>query len=177
MQRSAYLPFTNASGPATPPPPRLQWGWVLLLSGLTRSLFADIWLLVQANWACNVTGRTDLRLWAIANVCKVPAGLLLGVVAGAGLADGTQTPEQTRLALRLVTVCFGLAAGLVYLVTVYKMRAALEGRPIDVPLGGVMTFFFGTVYFQYFLRDWQPDRYGTGMFYPQYTYPNVPPQA
>lgn len=177
METSAYTPYATSGTPVMPMPPRLHWGWVLLLSVLTRSLLADIWLLVQAVWIRKITGRTDVQTWAIVNVCKVPVGLLIGVIAGASYVHGDGTLQQAKLTFAGLEVMFGIAVLVVYLTTIFKMRAALEDEPIGIPLGGGMTFFFGPLYFQYFLRDWMPMSYSPATPYPQYTHPSVPPQA
>lgn len=178
METSAYTPSPYPGMPITmPTPPRLHWGWVLLLTLLTRGFFGDIWLLVQAIWIRKVAGRNDLQRWAIVNVCKIPVGILIGAATGAASAHAGLTLNQSRGAIGLTAGMYGLVVAVIYLVTIFRMRTALEEPPIGIPLGGVMTFFFGTLYFQYFLRDWVPMTYGTAAPYAQYTYPSVPPQA
>lgn len=177
MEAPAYLPYQQPGTPLIPMPPRLHWGWVLALSLLTRGFFGEIWLVVQANWIRRMTGRSEARTWAILNLCAIPLLVLVAIVFGVMLGyqgfalSGDQRPWRALQAL------VGLSIFAVHVITVFKMRAELEGSPIGIPLGGVMTFFFGALYFQYFLRDWVPMDVSAAMPYPQYTYPSVPPQA
>ena len=41
----------------------------------------------------------------------------------------------------------------VYCATVFRMKELLESPRVGLKLSGVMTFLFGAVYFQYFLRE------------------------
>ena len=178
MGTPGYEPYTTPGMPAmVPMPRRLHWGWVLALSILTRSFFGDIWLVVQSNWIERVTGRSEARKWAIINLCAIPL-LFVGALAF-GLTAGAQgfalaNDRQPLLALQAVVGIIILA---LHVITVLKVRTALEEEPIGIPLGVVMTLFFGPVYFQYFLRDWMPISYSTSMPYPQHPYPTVPPPA
>lgn len=177
MGTPGYFPYADPAAPVVPPPPRLHWAWVLVLSALTRSLFGAVWLLVQAVWVRKATGRTAPQAWATAHLCSFPLIFLGGLLAGAASARSGMDADSFRYLLLGLQVVCGLAIAVLYLVTVYKVRAALEEPPVGIPLGGAMTFFFGAVYFQYFLRDWAPTSYSMASPYPQYTYPNVPPQA
>lgn len=177
METPAYPPYTNPGTPNVPMPPRLHWGWLVLLSVLTRSFFNDIWLLVQTNWICKLTGNSDLRTLAIVNLCKLPFAIVVGAFAGSFLAASGQQGDDFRHLLTYVGIVYAIGVIAIYLFTVFKVRAELESAPIGIPLGGAMTFFFGPIYFQYFLRDWVPMAYSPAVPYPQYTYPTVPPQA
>ena len=173
----AYMPYGNPGAPIVPPPPRMHWGWVFALSILTRGLFSEIWLVVQANWIRRVTGRSEARTWAILNLCAIPAlvvaGILVGVVLG---SQGFALAGQQRPWLAIEGVV-GITVFVLHIVTVFKMRAELESTPIAIPLGPVMTFLFGGLYFQYFLRDWIPMDYSMATPHLQYTYPSEPPLA
>ncbi|AFL87847.1 hypothetical protein Terro_1540 [Terriglobus roseus DSM 18391] len=139
-----------------PPPVRLHWGWVLALSLLTRGYFNSIWMVVQANWIKRVTGREDVLWWSIANVAMLPVLVIIGIMAGVTMAlvphlganDGSSSTLLVGANV-LGTVLY-LA---VYVKTVFTLREALELPPIGIPLGGVMTFLFSGIYFQYMLHD------------------------
>jgi|HubBroStandDraft_1064217.scaffolds.fasta_scaffold48618_2 hypothetical protein len=136
---------------ATPRPPRLHWGWVLALQFVTRGLFEWGWLIVQANWVRRVRGKSRAFPFAIALACLLPL-LILYVVFMAVLMRLLGAEFQTGVAF--MVGLWVISFVVLRLVTVYTLRAELQEEPIGIPLGGVMTFFFGTVYFQYHLRDW-----------------------
>jgi len=54
-----------------------------------------------------------------------------------------------------MTVVGVVMAIALWVATVFTLRSELSQAPIDIPLGGVMTFFFGPIYFQYFLHDYE----------------------
>ncbi len=177
MGTPGYLPYTNPGMPIVPPPPRLHWGWVLVLSLLTRGLFGEIWLVVQANWIRRVTGRSEARTWAILNIGAIPLLVLVASVFGTLLSSQGVALTGNQRSWPALQAFGGLSILAVHVTTVFKMRAELENAPVGIPLGGVMTFFFGPFYFQYFLRDWVPLEHGAATPYAQYTYASVPPQA
>ncbi len=157
----AYQPMGQmaaAGAGAYPDPPALHWGLVLLFAVLTCGLFQIIWETVQSAWMRKVEPSTKALL-LIAGVIVLL--LLLGVTAGAtgysnGLAhrdggDGTGSTGMSALSSLI---------NLAYLVLIlawrFVMRASLEkhfntAEPIGLRLSGVMTFFFGGLYFQYHL--------------------------
>jgi GYF domain 2 len=141
--------YGAASAPALVPemfsnPPNFHWVGVLLLGLFTRWLFADIWLIVQAMWLRKVTNSTkDIFLAAGAL-----ASLFFGV-AMIAVNDGADDNPA-------LIVGFLLAVGSIVLriVAQFSMRSSIEDHyntvePMNLSLSGVMTFFFGTVYFQY----------------------------
>jgi hypothetical protein len=137
-----------------PQPPRLHWGLVLALSLVTLGLFGVVWLFVQAIWVKRVTGRNKAFGWTLAYLLYLPAMLFLGIVGGL-VAVATSTPvESITEPLQL----FARLAGIIlYLFAAFTLKGELEADPVGVPLGGVMTFLFAPVYFQYFLYDYGPD--------------------
>jgi hypothetical protein len=44
-----------------------------------------------------------------------------------------------------------------YVAAAFTLKGVLEERPIDIPLGGVMTFLLAPTYFQYHLFDYSVD--------------------
>ncbi|HEY9137017.1 MAG TPA: hypothetical protein VIM67_02015, partial [Terriglobus sp.] len=50
-----------------------------------------------------------------------------------------------------------LIAIMMAIATAFVLRAELRSDPVDLSLNGVLTFFFGPVYFQYFLEDLTAD--------------------
>lgn len=152
-------------------PPRLHWTVLLLLLVFTNLLFGEIWLIVQAHWIKKATGRGRALKWSIVNLCMLP---VLFVLFGAipELAIGylgmprryTETVtgkvsdfsllSSTHLNLLDSLPKVGcLIAVMIAIATAFVMRAELRSDPIDLNTHGVMTFFFGPVYFQYLLED------------------------
>jgi hypothetical protein len=138
---------------ALPAPPRLHWGWVLALSILTLSLFGIIWMAVQGYWVKRATKNGKPFAWALAYVIFLPlvfvAAVTVGALSAMGKigAAGVNPNASVELGSRLVSI-------VLYLVTAYTLKGALEAQPIDIPLTGVMTFFFAPIYFQYHLFDY-----------------------
>ena len=136
-----------------PAPPRLHWGVVFGLSVITLGIFGMIWMVVQANWVRKVTKNSKPFVWCLVYLLFLPFIAVVGGVAGffSGVTNGG-APAQT------VTALVGLVAqlgGLVlYIVAAYTLKGALEAEPINIPLGGIMTFFFAATYFQYHLFDY-----------------------
>jgi hypothetical protein len=122
-------------GYVMPTPPRLKWGWVLALDILTLGLFGIAWLIVQANWSRKATGKRAAFWLSIA----FPGFILLMAFAGV-----------PNWAIKLPSFFLSMAARFV-------LRDELSEDPINIPLSGVMTFFFAEIYFQYHLSDYKPD--------------------
>jgi hypothetical protein len=138
---------------AVPDPPRLHWGWVLLLSIITFNLFGMAWLIVQANWVRKVYGRSKALPWAIAYASILPAFFLFVVLMSLLGAFLHVANVQAVVAVGLLLT--RLAFAVLWIVTIFTLRGELSAEPIDIPLGGIMTFFFGPLYFQYHLSDYE----------------------
>ncbi len=123
-------------------PPALRWWWVILLTFVSFGAFGPVWLVVQALWIRRVSGR-----WAglaLAGVLAAIGVWLSMVQASAGLA-GLFHQEDSDAGLYW----------LLWIATVCTMRWELQQEPIEFRLGWFMPFFFGPVYFQYRLGDWE----------------------
>jgi hypothetical protein len=140
---------------ALPTPPRLHWGWLLVLNVLTRGLFSAVWLLVQANWVRKVRGRSTAFTWAIIHLCFFPFIFVGGIFLGAlfGFLGRDYSLTSPLVESYQVFVVIGILV--LYYGTTFILRSELEAEPIGMSLGGGMTFFFGTIYFQYHLRDFE----------------------
>ena len=147
-------------------PPQLHWTVVLVLAIVTRLLFEPIWLAVQAHWLRKVTGRRRAFTWTIVNLCLLPLFLLLLVVIPQVLIGYLGMPRRYvgpltysyMLSGCLYTLFFSgvtgyLLAAATSTVTAFVLRSELRAEPINLKLGGLKTFFFGPIYFQYFLDD------------------------
>ncbi len=128
-----------------PPPPRLPWPLLLLLSILTAGLFLLIWDLVLAKWLRDVQPRSRA-------IYYYSAVLILQLLAMAGLVGGrVDTADATSGPLLMITVIVLLLLGR------FSMRRSLEDyfdqtMAMGLSLSEAMTFFFGCVYFQYHLN-------------------------
>jgi hypothetical protein len=124
-----------------PTPPRLHWTIVLLLTIVTVGLFADVWMIVQAWWVRKFDKKSRALALCIAGIIatvlteglnEIHAGN--GIVAVVGIAS---------LALDLVA-SFSLRDSLAWYITTLTKRSTY--------LSGMMTIFFGPIYFQYHIN-------------------------
>ena len=130
---------------AIPLPPNLHWGIVLLLSILARLwfgfiLFNFVWTMILANWSRKLNGNNNTMIL----VAMYPAGFIAGVFAL------IMNPESGAAISGLLI----LAGFIIYVVGVFKIRAAMEEyynstENIGLKLSGAMTFFFSIIYLQY----------------------------
>jgi hypothetical protein len=144
--------YPSASAAAFPDPPNLHWGLELLLGCLTCGLFVVVWNLVIASWANRVQPASKaLMFYIIATVLIV---LNFGGSFGVFVAVAHhQQPHQHVLGSLI-----GLASWVVRLIARFVLRDTLEQHyngpePLGLRLSGVMTFFFGGLYFQYKLNE------------------------
>src|ERR1035437_4393951 len=158
-------PAYPASGVAIyPDAPNLSWGLVLLFAFFTCSLFMFVWNLVIASWLKRVQPNSKaIFFYAAATVL-----FFLQIVFGAHMQTHIVQPgfSPTRLSLNWWVTYYTahwmrnlltLATWIVRLIARFNMRASLEEHfngpePIGLSLSGVMTFFFGGIYFQYHLN-------------------------
>jgi preprotein translocase subunit SecY len=155
---SSYPPFyAYPSAPpvvrAAPDPPRLHWGWVLVLSTITFGVFGSVWMIVQANWVRRVRGRSRALPWAIVYASVLPVLFLFAIVIGVlgSLLHLQNVQEIVAMAVNWARI----AMLLLYILSAYLLGNELNEDPIDIPLSNIMIFFFGPVYFQYHLHDYE----------------------
>lgn len=127
-----------------PDPPNLHWALLLVIGIFTCGLFVVAWDIVQAVWMRRVNPRSNaLFLYIAGDVLNFGGSIFLrsGMVGGLHYSLG-----------------FGLPVGLITLILIefarFDMRRSLEENyngpePIGLTLGPIMTFFFGSLYFQY----------------------------
>jgi amino acid transporter len=138
-----------------PQPPRLHWGWVLALNIITLGIFEGVWLIVQANWVRKVRGKSRTMPWAIILAALLPGFFLFIFILGVVFAIAQISLDQSLVGI--LTNCFRIALVIVRLTTIYTLRNELAEEPINIQTGGVMTLFFGGIYFQYHLQDFTFD--------------------
>jgi len=123
-----------------PSPPSLHWGVVLLLSVLTCGLFIWVWAFVEANWVRKVQPESKgTVLYAFALLCAIVNGVITS--SGPGNARGLGSLAS-------------LAGIVLMIVANFSMKSSIEEHyngpePIGLELNGILTFFFGVLYFQY----------------------------
>jgi hypothetical protein len=130
-----------------PDPPNLHWGLVLLFSILTCGFFVVAWDLVQAAWMKRVDPTSKAIFIYGAATAVVVCLFFVGFFSA---LNHTAAPQWVGL-LQVVS-------WVLYLVGRYSLRASLEEHyngpePMGLILSGVMTFFFGGIYFQYHIND------------------------
>jgi len=146
---NAYPPSAGSpTGIPYPDPPNLHWGLVLLFSILTCGLFAVAWDFVQVLWVKKVQPDAKAMTYFIA--FAILWLLNLGKSAGSiGIAMHGGARHASPLAGLI-----SLASFVFLIVFRFSMRNSLERHfngpePLGLRLGGIMTFFFGGLYFQY----------------------------
>lgn len=149
-------------GPDYPAPPRGHWAALLIGSIVSSALFERIlgasaaefaitlisgaWIIYLCLWIRKLDPRSRSILWAPASI---------GVQFALDGLDLLQDPS-----LSLTWAIGGLWIGSLALdfVVIFAIRNELqkhynEREPIGLHLGGVMTFFFSYLYFQYHLYE------------------------
>jgi hypothetical protein len=139
---------------AFPAPPRLHWAWVLLLSILTFGIFWMVWMVVQARWVKKATGNARPFGWALAYLLYIPV-IVLAAAAGAVILTFTSRSGMIPDFSNHVADLARVFSFLLYIASVYMLKSALESPLIRIPLHGLATFFFGPVYFQYYLQNYK----------------------
>jgi hypothetical protein len=126
-----------------PQPIRLHWAMVLIASAVTGGLFGALFLVVQAAWVRKTRATGIAFTLTIGYTALVAANLVSDLAARFG-----RHSDRFDDALTCLMGTFWIAA-------VYTLRYELEREPINLWIGKVMPLFFGPVYFQYHLMDWQ----------------------
>ncbi len=144
--------YPQAAGAAYPDPPNLNWGLELLLGFFTCGLFVVVWNLVIAAWAKRVQPASNALMYYI--IATVLVVLNFGGSFGVFFAAmHHQHPHQSVFGSLI-----GIASWVVRLIARFTLRDTLEQHfngpePLGLRLSGVMTFFFGGLYFQYKLNQ------------------------
>jgi len=149
-----YAPPAYPAASVGEAPPNLHWGLLLLLSIVTCSLFAMIWSIVESAWMNRVVPASRQLALGIA------------VVAGNVLVEGMKDHRNWNYHQgwsvyaqhdHPLTSFLGLCVFILLIYARFNMRNAMEQyyntvEPIRLRLSGVMTFFFGGLYFQYHMN-------------------------
>lgn len=151
-----------------PPPPSLHWGVCILLTVITCTLFCWVWAFVQAVWMRKVQPNSKaLVIYSVAAgfwLLSVCFGLFYGATHGMeGIASAN---------FRAILVLFRLVIAAVAITGNFNLASSIEehfntAEPIGLSLNGVMTFFFGVLYFQYHFTRINEMKQQQAMGYPR----------
>jgi uncharacterized protein DUF4339 len=137
--RPASAPLTGATAP-----PDFHWALLLVISVVTFSLFAWVWLFVQAAFIRKLRPESKGLLFALLAVIAIIGSFFLNAVS---------SPE-TRAEGNPIVGLLILGGFLLCWISLFLMQKDLEEyynavEPIQLYLNGFMTFFCGIFYFQY----------------------------
>lgn len=142
----AAAPPPTAGAPVSmaylyPDPPNLHWGLVFLFSVITCGLFSIVWEIVQAAWLKKVEPASHTVYIYIG-----AAVFFIGIVVAAALSQSD------------AVLMFRIGYSVIAITGRFSFRRSLEEHfngpePMGLSLSGVMTFFFGGLYFQYHIND------------------------
>lgn len=138
---TAYAPAIGVEDP-----PNLNWGLLLLFGLLTCGVFTVIYDLIQAFWWKRIEPATRVVTFYL--ICY--ACYFVNVLISTGNMVAMRHGHRPNLLGSL----FSIAGFVLLLVARFTFRGELERHyntvePVGLTLGGVMTFFFGGLYFQY----------------------------
>jgi hypothetical protein len=141
---------------AYPDAPNLAWGLVLLFDIFTCTLFQWVWNLVLSAWLKRVLPNSKAILLyaaaAVLGICQFILSSHTRMVFQPGVHWWV-----TYYGGHPLRNVLGLAVWIVRLIARFTMRSELEqhfntSEPVGLRLSGVMTFFFGGLYFQYHIN-------------------------
>ncbi|MBI3096714.1 MAG: hypothetical protein HYY93_00480 [Planctomycetes bacterium] len=143
----AAPPPVRADGPV---PPDMNWFVVMILSWVTCGLGAIVWMFKQALFVKRIDPSSHAVMMLIFAILGMAAQVALAVV---GMASGS---EDVMAGMNALMALLNLVIAVFLLVAIFGMRGSLNRyyntvEPIGLDLGGVMTFFFSILYFQYHL--------------------------
>ncbi len=129
---------------------RFSTWYVLLLSIITLGIYNLYWLYSRS--AKINTLAQDKKT----NVTALYAYICLFVLYN--LMSFFNDPNATSMIAGLLTFAFAIANLVAYVMTVFSMRWSVaevinKGGEEHVHLGGIMTFFFSSLYFQYKINE------------------------
>ena len=157
-------PVAYGSAVAFPDPPNLSWGLLLLFGLLTCGVFTVIYDLIQAFWWKRILPTTRVVLFYV--ICYA-----LYFVNVLSTGANVTALHHGRLPHNLLGSLASIAGFVMLIVARFTFRSELEQHyngpePVGLSLSGIMTFFFGGLYFQYHFNRIntvkQAMRYATG---------------
>ncbi len=152
------VPVAYAPASMYPDAPDLNWAIVLLLSIVTCGLFTIAWNLIQALWIKKVQPETKALLFYL-----IVIGLaVINVITSAGrmalLLGSRGQVHRGMYPMIGISAVFTIASLVMqWIIYPFAMRDSLlkhfnQADPVGLQLSPVMTFFFGSLYFQYHIN-------------------------
>jgi hypothetical protein len=138
-------PLSTASGPM---PPNKHWAVVLILSCVTCGLGGIVWTFIEAFFVKKIDPSSkSVMMLAIAFLAMVVQVIIYLAAASSGSMETMSSASPIIFLLNLVFIVVQLTA-------IFSMRNSLvryynSVENIGLKLSGVMTLFFGVLYFQY----------------------------
>ena len=144
--------YAQPTGIPYPDPPNLNWGLELLLGFFTCGLFVVAWNLVIATWGKRIQPASNALMYYI--IATVLILVNFGGSYGILIAVGHHEHPHHHVFGSII----GIASWVVRLIARFTLREDIERHyngpePLGIRLSGVMTFFFGGIYFQYKLNE------------------------
>jgi hypothetical protein len=144
--------YAEPTGTPYPDPPNLNWGLELLLGFFTCGLFVVAWNLVIATWGKRIQPASNALMYYIIGTVLILANF--GGSYGILIAIGHHEHPHHHVFGSIITI----ASWVVRLIARFTLREDIERHyngpePLGIRLSGVMTFFFGGIYFQYKLNE------------------------
>lgn len=149
--------YPAAAGALYPDAPNLSWGLVLLFAFFTCSLFMWVWNFVLAAWLKRVQPNSKAIFYYAAAAVLLFCQIIVGTHTKVTMFQPGVHWWVTYYTAHPLRNILGLATWIVRLIARFTMRSELEyhfntAEPVGLSLSGVMTFFFGGIYFQYHLN-------------------------
>jgi hypothetical protein len=150
------MPYPLAAYPDSanqyPDPPNLHWGLLLLLGILTLGLFTVVYDIIQILWLKKINPTTKVLAYYIAFIVLEVLNISSSIGRAALLQQGNVPPNSGASVVLSTFISIGVLV--MFIVYRFTMRSELEQHfngpePLGLRLGGIMTFFFGGLYFQY----------------------------
>ena len=140
-----------------PDAPNLNWGLVVLFTFFTCGLFMFVWNLVLAAWLKRVQPNSKAILYYVAAAVLLFCQIIVGTHTRVQVFQPGVHWWVTYYTAHPMRNLLSVATWVVRLIARFTMRANLEEHfngpePVGLSLSGVMTFFFGGIYFQYHLN-------------------------
>ncbi|HEX9199623.1 MAG TPA: DUF4339 domain-containing protein [Acidobacteriaceae bacterium] len=156
-QQPPVAAYPAAAVAMYPDAPNLSWGLVLLFAFFTCSLFMFVWNLVIAAWLKRVQPNANAIFYYAAGGVLFLFQIALGTHSQTHIIQPGVHWWVTYYTAHPFRNLAWLATWVVRLIARFSMRASLEEHfngpePVGLSLSGVMTFFFGGLYFQYHLN-------------------------
>jgi hypothetical protein len=149
-----YQPPYTAPAAVGEPPPNLNWGLLILLTIVTCGIFAMVWTIVQSAWMNRIVPASRQLALGIA---VVVSNILVGAIKDHHTWNYHQGWSVYAHQDRPIVSFLQLCVFILIVFARFNMRNAMERyyntvEPIGLRLSGIMTFFFGGLYFQYHMN-------------------------